>query len=163
MLAHVEISAQTTSREYQIKAAFLFSFTQFIEWPDNAYDHSSAPFIIGILGEDPFGPVIDQTVAGEKVNGHPIIIERYATVKDMRKCHIIFISKKVTNPEEVISALSNSKTLTVSDNSNFSKHGGMIMFMMQQNKTRFEINLSVAKASDIRISSKLLSVAQAVR
>ena len=153
--------AQTTpSREYQVKAVFLYNFTQFVEWPPATLS-GNAPFIIGILGHDPFGSYIDETVAGETILGHPIQVQRYEDVKDIKNCHILFISQE-QQTKEAISALNNHSTLTVSDIDNFANKGGMIRFFTQNNKIRLQINPSAAKAVKLNISSKLLRVAEIV-
>src|SRR5258708_15173874 len=82
----------STSPEYQVKAVFLFNFTQFVEWPANAFPAQQSPLVIGVLGDDPFGPYLDETVQGEKVNGHPLIVRRFNDVEDAKSCHILFIS-----------------------------------------------------------------------
>ncbi|MGI8637190.1 MAG: YfiR family protein, partial [Segetibacter sp.] len=88
-----QLQAQT-SREYSIKAVFLYNFTQFIDWPATAFSNAESPFIVGILGDDPFHASLDEAVAGEKVKDHPIIVQRYQDVKDITTCHILFINRK---------------------------------------------------------------------
>src|SRR6185369_13663661 len=85
------LSAQTQiTREYQVKAVFLFNFAQFVEWPPSTFKETNA-IVIGVLGEDPFGPYLDEAVQGEEVNGHPIIVQRYRHIEDVKACHILFI------------------------------------------------------------------------
>ena len=153
----VKAFTQTPPREYQVKAVFLYNFTQFVEWPPAALGTGNAPFIIGILGRDPFGSYLDETVAGETLLGHPIRVERYAEIKDIKSCHILFISKE-QEAREAVSALDDRSILTVSDTDDFAKKGGMIRFFMQNNKIRLQINLPAAKAVKLDISSKLLRV-----
>ena len=154
--------AQTSSREYNIKAAFLYNFTQFVEWPPKAFAGSETPFVIGIIGDDPFRSVIDETVTGEKVNGRPIVVRRYRDVQDVKNCHILYISlKEALRVTEILSAVP-AYVLTVSDIPNFARTGGMIHFLNQSNKIRLQINSAVAKAADLNISSKLLRVAEIV-
>lgn len=151
------------SREYNIKAVFLYNFTQFIEWPSSAFNNAAAPFIIGIYGDDPFESYIDETVAGEKVNGRAIIVRRYDDIKEVRGCHILYVSvKEALRVKEILSALPNKNMLTVSDIPNFARSGGMVHFLNQSNKIRLQINSSAAKAADLNISSKLLRVAEIV-
>lgn len=151
------------SREYTIKAAFIYNFTQFVEWPSNSFESEDSPFIIGILGKDPFISAIDETVGGEKVAGHPIIVQRYTKVSDIKYCHILFVSNtEAKNIKEIIDGLENKSTLTVSDIPGFPVEGGMIGFIMENNKTRLQINPSVAKSAEINISSKLLRLAEIV-
>ncbi len=151
------------SREYHLKAAFLFHFSQFIEWPPQAFAAPGSPFIIGILGEDPFRALIDQTVAGEKVKDHPIVVHRFATVNDILPCHILYISEKPEGFIPGLFALLPAKyTLTVGDQYAFARVGGIIRFQTLNKKIRLQINLSAAKAADLNISSKLLRLADIV-
>lgn len=164
LLANGKVPAQSfQSRELNIKAAFLFNFTQFVEWPSTAFQHSASPLVIGILGEDPFGSVIDETVSGEKLNGHPIIIERYQTIKDLKQCHILYMSEEDGSKiKEVIAAMPNHHALTVGSHFNFTKSGGIIRFLTLNNKIKLQINLAAAKEAKINISSKLLRLADIV-
>ncbi len=145
--------------EYKIKAVFLFNFTQFVEWPGDAFNSNSDPFIIGILGTDPFGTYIDQAVAGEKVGTHPITVVRYRSVNEINNCRLLFIN--IADDDDlrsVLSSLNNRGVLTVSDMKGFAASGGVIGFITQNNKLRLQINISAAKAEGLNISSKLLSV-----
>lgn len=157
-------SAQTnTSKEYQIKAVFLFNFAQFVEWPASAFPEEKAPLIIGVFGDDPFGTYLDQAVRGEKVNNHPLVIQRYRNIEDVKECHILFIN--LSDKEQVTQtckSLKGKNTLTVSDGSGFIKQGGMIRFVKESNKIKFQINPEAAKADSLTISSKLLRLADVV-
>jgi hypothetical protein len=154
---------KSPSPEYQIKAVFLYNFTQFIEWPASAFQDQHAPFVIGVLGEDPFGKYLDETVSGEKVNNHPLVVKRFDSVEEVKGCHIIFIAQPATEDmEDVINKLKGKNILTVSDVNGFIKKGGMIRFLNESNKIKIRINLEVAKASDLVISSKLLRLAEIV-
>ena len=158
----VESQAQTTpSKEYQIKAVFLYNFTQFVEWHPAAFQQPTAPFVIGILGEDPFGNYIDQTVAGENVGGRPIIVRRYKEAKDINSCHILFINS-TTIANDVLKVIASRNILTVGDNSNFIRQGGIVRFYTDNNKIRLQINLTAARTANLNISSKLLRVADVV-
>lgn len=150
--------AQPASKEYRIKAVFLFNFTQFVDWSPAAFASPASPFVIGILGNDPFGAAIDETVQNEKVNGHPIIVQRFHDTKELRPCHILFINHDDADQmRDDISAVGRN-TLTVSDAGGFLRAGGMIRFFTQNNKIRLQINPDAAKAADLFISSKLLRV-----
>lgn len=145
----------------QVKAVFLFNFTQFTEWNGNSFTSENAPLIIGILGNDPFGAYLDETVAGEKISGHPLLVQRYRSIDDIGTCHILFISNHAAEPiSEILDAIKDKSILTVSDADNFTKYGGMIHFFMKNRKIRFEINAAAAKAAGITFSSKLMRVAE---
>ena len=159
------LQSQTTPLpEYKIKAVFLFNFTQFVVWPDNVFSHSNDPFVIGILGKDPFGNYINEVVAGEKMGSHPLIIAHYQNINEINNCQMLFIS---INNDAVIpaglSTLSNRSILTVSDAPGFAQSGGIIGFVTTNNKIKLQININKAKAAGLNISSKLLSVADIIK
>jgi hypothetical protein len=156
------VHAQVAS-EYQIKAIFLFNFTQFVEWPTTAFADTNA-IVIGILGEDPFGPYLMETVQGEEVNGHPLVVQHYQKVEDVKACHILFINaSEMHQIKKIFISLKSRNILTVSDALNFTKQGGMIRFFTENNKIRIRINLNAAKDANLTISSKLLRLADIVR
>ena len=157
-------SAQTTGdHEYQIKAAFLFNFTQFVEWPVDALPETKAPLVIGILGENPFSTYLEEIISGEQVNGHPLVVQQYKNVEEIKTCHILFINLAETDkPEQAITILKARSILTVSDRNNFIKEGGMIRFIRKNNKIQIQINPEPAKEANLIISSKLLRVAEVV-
>jgi hypothetical protein len=152
------------SEEYKIKAVFLYNFAQFVEWPERAFLASGPELVIGVLGDDPFGPYLDETVRGEKVANHPLTVNRYQKVSDIRTCHVLFISKSISEKyEDVFQAVKGKSILTVSDASGFAKKGGMIRFQSEDNKIKLKINLDAARAEDLVISSKLLRIAEIVK
>ena len=154
------IKAQTAA-EYQVKAVFLFNFTRFVDWPTTSFEAANSPFVIGILGNDPFGTYIDETVNGETAGQHPIIIKRYKTIKDIDNCQILFINSSESEQiKPILSELKEKNVLTVSDANNFASFGGMIGFFIENNKIKMQINTDAAKAASLSISSKLLSVAK---
>jgi hypothetical protein len=149
-------------REFQVKAVFLYNFAQFVEWPADAFSSPTSPLVIGVLGVDPFGDFLDQTVTGESVNGHPLVVERYATIEDLRPCHILYISGSMAGQSELVaSALSHTHVLTVAD-ANDALSGTMVRFAMERNRVRLRINLESARQSGLNISSKLLRSAEIV-
>jgi hypothetical protein len=159
--SHVSAADSSGPTEYEVKAAFLFNFAKFIEWPVVKTGTPSSPFVLGIYGDDPFGEDMDRTVQGKTVNGHPFTIKR---VKPDRpppdNCHIVFVSgSERRRVEKLLEGLKGSATLTVSEIDQFCERGGMINFRMEANKVRFEINRRAAEADGLRLSSKLLSVA----
>ncbi len=147
------------TREATIKAVFLFNFTQFVEWPAAAHGSASSPFVIGILGDDPFGAYLDETIAGEKVATHPLMVKRYREAKEVRGCHILFINAKLLEQKDLLSSLSGRSMLTVSDAKNFTRLGGMIRLATENNKIKLEINAAAARDEKLLISSKLLRIA----
>ena len=163
LLAFAPWKARAQSKEYQIKAVFLFNFAQFVDWPTNAFLENQAPLVIGILGEDPFGSYLDETVRGEKVNNRSLVIQRYRSVDQIKSCHILFISRSESaRQEEILNALKGRNILTVGDYDGFAQRGGMIRFVTDKNKVRLKIGLEAAKAAKLTISSKLLRPAEIV-
>lgn len=147
----------------QVKAVFLFNFAQFVEWPDQAFPAAKAPLIIGVLGKDPFESYLDETIRGESINGHPLIIHRYNNLQDIKNCHILYINLQQPDQlENVLAALKGRKILTVSDTPKFAQSGGIIQFVTVNNKIRMRINPQNAQASELIISSKLLRLAEIV-
>ena len=147
-----------------IKAAFLYNFTHFIEWPVNAFTTAEAPLVIGILGIDPFNSLLDKKVSNETIKGRSIKVERYTDVRDIKTCHLLFIShSEIAKRKEIFDCLLNKNIVTVSDIPDFVTNGGMIGFVSKQSKIILQINLSASKAADIQISSKLLQMAEIVR
>ena len=164
LLGGRDASAQTPpSREYQIKAVFLFNFAQFVEWPPAAFANSNAPIVIGVLGEDPFGEYLDETVRGERVNNRPLEVQRYRQVDDIRTCHVLFVSRSESSRlESILATLRGRSILVVSDGDDFIQRGGMIRLAAAQNKIRLMVNLEAARAASLTISSKLLRSAEIV-
>lgn len=152
-------------KEYQIKAAFLYNFTQFVYWPTNAFPESTASLVIGILGNDPFGSTIDDLVRGEKVNGHPLTVARYHQISEVaeRDCHILFICQsEAARIDEILRAMKNRSILTVGETEGFAKNGGMIRLITERSKTRLRINAEAAKEGNLLLSAKLLKLAEIV-
>ena len=161
-LGQRDLPAQTApSSEYQLKAIFLFNFTQFVQWPAKAFPEPQAPLVIGVLGDDPFGGYLDAAVRGESVNTHSLTVQRYRRVEDIKECHLLFISSSESaRMKEILTALKDRPILTVGDIESFSVHGGMVRFVIEKGKIRLRINEDRAKAADLTISSKLLRLAE---
>lgn len=163
-LAMLTCVAQAQSKEYQVKAAFLFNFAQFVNWPSGVFASTNAPFYIGILGDDPFGTALDETIQDETIDNHKIIIERSQHVEDLQNCQMIFISKsKKADVSSILSELDSKPILTVSEIDGFAQHGGGINFYLSGPKVRFEINPQVPQNDGLKISSQLLSLGRIVQ
>lgn len=159
LVVGLAVSVQAAlSREYQIKAVFLFHFAQFVEWPSPAFPDAQTPLVIGVLGDDPFGRYLDETVRGETVNHRPLVVRRFRSVDEIDDaCHVLFISRSETGRlEQILASLKGRTILTVGDTDGFTKRGVMIRFMTVDNKIRLRINLEQANAANLKISSKLL-------
>jgi hypothetical protein len=151
------------SKEYGIKAAFLYNFTQFVDWPTNSFADANAPLTIGILGNDPFGDALDEIVRGEKANGHPLVVKRFQAGEPITDCHILFISQsEAKRINEILEDLKGRCVLTVGETDGFAQSGGMIRFVTEKNKIRLRINVDAAHAVNLSLSSRLLRLAEIV-
>lgn len=154
---------QSNPTEYQVKAAYLYNFGKFVEWPAKVTAASDF-FSICVLGEDPFGSTFDATIAGESINGKKVVVKRITKPQDAVSCRILFISSsEESRLKEILAALDDTSVLTVSDISRFTRRGGMIRFVMEANRVRFEVNLTTAEHAGLTLSSQLLKVAISVR
>jgi hypothetical protein len=143
--------------EYDIKAAYLFNFAKFVEWPPRVFASPSAPLVIGILGEDPFRGRLDRITQGEVVHGHKLSVRHCRTLAELKGCHIVFIPKGESDRvREALAAVRGGGVLTVSDADEFVSRGGMIGFVMAGKTVRFQINAGVAQQEALAISSRLL-------
>lgn len=157
------LSQTAPSREYQLKAVFLFHFAQFTQWPTNAFASTNAQIVIGILGSDPFGDALKDIVRGETINGRKIEVEHFDRVEDVKGCHILFLaSSESRRPERIVEQLKGSPILTVSDLDSPAGRGVMIRFVEDNNKLRIRINLDAVSEAKLTISSKLLRASEIV-
>ncbi len=162
LTGQLALSAQAPpNREYQLKAVFLYNFTQFVEWPEQTFPSSQAPMVIGILGPDPFGNYLEEIIAGERINGHPLLIKRFKTVEEIDACQVLFINLPDTRKrDQAVNRLRGRNILTVSDAPDFMQGGGMIRFFTRQDKIKLEVNLDATKTENLVLSSKLLRLVE---
>lgn len=155
--------ADTPAREFELKAVFLYHFAQFTDWPANAFPQTNSPIVIGILGEDPFGRVLDETIKGERINGHGFVIKRSARLEDVKDCHLLFISQSENSRlPQIMADLKERSILTVGESERFAQTGGMIRLLTANNKIRLRINTVATKRAQLTLSSKLLRLAEIV-
>lgn len=156
--------AESPSLEYQVKAACLYNFAKFVDWPPRVFADQNSPIVFGILGEDPFGNALEAIIKNKTINGRTLIIKRSRRVEDLKDCHILFISRsEQAHDAQILKSLAGLSILTVSDTEEFVAEGGIISFKMQNNKVRFEVNVATAQRAALKISSELLDLAIAVR
>jgi len=151
--------------EYQLKAAFLFNFAKFIDWPSKAFSDAQSPFTICVIGRDPFGSFLDEYLADKTIDNRPISIKRFSSpgVPPQSRCQIAFISASERfHFRDVIASFDGENTLLVGDADGFASSGGAIEFLLEENRVRFAINPDAADRADLKVSSKLLSLAQIV-
>ena len=150
-----------TASEYQVKAVFLYNFTQFVDWPHETFNSPEEPFVIGIIGDDPFGSNLSEAIAGEKFGNHPIVIKHFRKTEEIENCQMLYInSDDQEEVENILTSISKKNILTISDAPAFNKWGGIIQFYIENNKIRLRINVERSKAAGLSISSKLLNVAK---
>jgi len=154
----------SVSSEYLIKAGFIYNFANLVQWPSNAFTQPDSPIVIGILGEDPFGTVLDRVLAGKKVNGRTFLVKRLKSVSDLKECHIVFVSSsEIAHLAEAIHLVKGMPILTIGEIPGFAKRGGIINLFLEDNKVHFEVNVEAAKEADLNISSRLLALARIVQ
>lgn len=159
-IAGVAAQAGAPPNEYAVKAAFLYNFAKFVQWPDGAFATGDAPVVIGVLGSDPFGALLEDTTRSESVDGRAIVIRRLDWNDDLTQTHILFVSpSEQRRLPQLIDRLRGSSVLTVGEDDEFVRHGGMIRFRTENYRIRFAINVRSAERARLKISSKLLSLA----
>lgn len=150
--------------EYELKAAFLYNFIKFTEWPPEEIAKSGQPFVIGVLGKDPFGAALDKVVDGETVYKKPIITKRFSRLEDAASSHVLFISSSEgNNLPAILRALDSHSILTVSEIDNFAQRGGVITLKKENERIVFEINIDAAKHAGLIMNAQLLKLAKIVK
>jgi hypothetical protein len=155
------------SSEYLIKAGFIFNFAKFVEWPSNAFAQPDSPIVIGILGTDPFGTIIDKIVQDKKIGTRGFVVKRLkwgTELKELRECKILFIgASERAHMDELVQMLRGLPILTVGETPGFAERGGVIRFVLEDNRVRFEVNVVAARQADLTISSRLLTLARIIQ
>jgi hypothetical protein len=160
----VSLIAQSAGREYRIKAVFLFNFAQFAHWPPAAFADDQSPLVIGVLGADPFGPMLAEVVAGEKLGRHAFVVRHYDRVEEVGACQILFISRSASGRlDRIIGSLRHRPILTVGDMDSFARRGGLIQLVTERNRIRLRVNLSAVDSAGLTLSSNLLRQAEIIR
>ncbi len=149
--------------EYQLKAAFLFNFAKFVDWPPSSFATPGAPFSICIFGDDPFGGAIDSTLKGQSIRGRAVSIQRVQELTQLRHCQVAFVaSSEQHHLHEILQSVRGASVLLVGESPGFAAAGGAIQFQMDDNHVRFSINPDAAERAGLRVSWKLLSLATIV-
>ena len=164
LLKAQEDEQTAASREYQIKAAFLYQFGRYVEWPAKSFSGPKSPFVIGVLDQDPLIPDLEQIAKIKKIQDRPIQIRRFASAADIRQCNILYLSPSLA-PEaqaDVAHKMSGQGILLVGDADKFLDWGGTMRFVVEDNKIRVEIARKAAEHEGLTISAKLLQVARVV-
>ena len=150
--------------EPAVKAAYLCNFPSFTSWPEQVFPQTNSPFVIAILGEDPFGRMLDKAAQDKLVDGHLIEIKRWKNLREFRQCHLLFISSS-ENPrlQEILRRVANLPILTVGDSDGFAAAGGIIGLKVEARRVGFEINLPAADKANLKLQAKLLKLANVIR
>ncbi len=149
------------NREYALKAVFLYNFCRFIEWPKSAFASPNDPIVIGLIGEDPFGPLLNDAVKGEALRGRTIQIEHYRKPEAIGRCHLLFVGRsEMKRLDQILAAVDGRSVVTVGESDAFLDRGGMIALAAEGNRVRLHINPAMLRAASLDVSSKLLSVAE---
>jgi hypothetical protein len=149
--------------ENQVQAVFLFNFSRFVEWPAQVFAAPNDPFVICIVGSDPFGARLDEAVRNEQINGHPLTVRRFHSISEVDNCQILFIDRsEMVHIGQILTALDHRSTLTVSQADDAAQRGVMIQFATENSRIRLRINVGSARAAGLTISSKLLRPADII-
>lgn len=163
LLSPLSSYANDTKLEYKVKAAYLYNFTKFINWPDDVFPvHEAHPFKICILGDNPFGHSLD-LISNKTAQGHNVKVEYLETINTQSECHVIFISKsREKEIQKIFEVLTSKNILTVSDINDFTTKGGGISLDIVNGKVQFNVNLQATNKAGLKVSAKLLELAKSV-
>lgn len=152
-----------SSQEYSVKAAFLFHFAQFVEWPKDSFKDAGSPLIYCTFGPDPFRGALDDTLNGKSIDTHALQVRHAKQAQDLKDCHVVFLGQlQKEQLSGTLALLKGSPVLVVGESDHFVQAGGMIGFFLDENKIRFDINLETARNARLKINARLLSLARTV-
>lgn len=165
MIVSPTLQAQHSNpTEYEVKAAYIYNFSRFVEWPAKAAQAQSDSFTICVLGQNPFGSALIATIANETITGKSVVAKQIPAALDAVNCRVLFISSSEEGQlKEILASLNDASVLTVSDLPRFAERGGMVQFVMEGNKVHFEVNLAPAQRAGLTLSSEVLKVATSVK
>jgi hypothetical protein len=153
--------ADSGGLEYAVKATYLYKFAPFVEWPPSAFASTASSFNICILGADPFGGTLDSAVSGQRIDAHPVTVTRVQKVDASSRCHILYLgASRAQSPQEALGVVRGKPVLTVSEQTGA---GAVILFVVQDNRVRFDIDTNAAAANGVTLSSRLLALANSIK
>jgi len=153
----------SSSVEYQVKAAFLFNFAKFIEWPPSAFQNEKSPITVCVFGYDPFGSALDEIIQGKAINNRGLLARRINELPDLKGCQLVFVSaKEEKRLPEILNSLKGTNVLLVGEGENFAERGGGIQFYLKNNRLRFAVNVDAVQRAHLTVSSRLLALARIV-
>jgi hypothetical protein len=163
LVSVTNMSAQPSDDENAVKAAFVYNFVKFVEWPAKAFEHPDSPIILTIVGNDPIGQAIERTVQGKTVDGRTFVVKHLKWDQNLRASHVLFIcASEKDHLSQLAGVVKGTSILTVGETPGFAGRHGIIGFFLDHGRVRFEINEEAAKRAQLSISSRLLSLAKLV-
>ena len=162
LMVHAE-EASPQTLEYRVKSGFLFTIAKYVDWPEGTFSSATNAITIGILGTDPFGKLLDETVVGKKIDGRPVELRRIQSVEEIEGCHVVFISaSEKDHMSRIRLRVERTPILTVGDFDGFLQQGGQIGFVAENNRVLFDINLKAVQTAGLKLNANLLRVARQV-
>jgi hypothetical protein len=160
----IPILAQVNpSVEYQVKAAFLYNFVKFVEWPPDTFQSEKSPITLCVFRYDPFGNALGEVIAGQTLNNRRLLVQRINTLPDLKACQLIFVSdREDKHLPEILNSLEGASVLVVGESENFAEHHGGIQFFLENKQLHFAINVDAIQRARLKVSSKLLAIARIV-
>ncbi len=165
VLAALDISRADESRtnEYEVKAAFLYNFAKFAEWPSESFADAAAPIVVGVFGEDPFGPALDTMLSSKSAHARPFTVRRIVGAEQAAECHLVFVARTTESAtRRVLEAIGTHPVFTVGESPDFLTLGGLINFRVENNRVIFEVSAEQSASSPVRLSSQLLKLSRVV-
>jgi hypothetical protein len=148
-------------KEYQVKAAFIYNFVQFTQWPDSAFSASDSPLVVAVFGSNPFGDSLQKAMDGKKLGNHPIVVKQFDSTDSIPSCHVLFVAASEEGRlNDVFRSAADHPILTIGEATTFCDKGGAMRFLIDDGKIRFEVNLDAVKRAGLHISAKLLNLAR---
>lgn len=160
----VRPAAAGADREHTLKAGFLVNFSQFTTWPTHAFATGDGPFVIGVVGPDPFGAALEAVFELVRVGGRRVEVRRLTTGDEIRRCHLLFVGEM--NPREqkrMVDLAGMAPVLTVGEGRGFLDAGGMVAFRIENNRVKFDVNTVAARRAGLALSSEMLQFARVVQ
>lgn len=163
LLCATAVHSQNSPSEYQVKAAFLFNFAKFVEWPPDTFPNATAPIALCVFRHDPFGSALDEVIRGKTINNRELVARRIHDLAELKGCQVLFVDEREEKQlPEILTSLKGVSSLVVGEGAEFAERGGAIQFFLENNKLRFAINIDAVQRSRLQASSKLLALARIV-
>jgi hypothetical protein len=161
LTAALPCRADAPTREYQVKAAFIYNFTAFVQWPDSAFASKDSPFVVATIGTDPFDGALEQAMRGKSVAGRSVVVQHFASIDSMSPCELLFVpASQDSSLNDLFAKLNGLPVLTVGESDSFSPAGGAIRFFVEEKKMRFEIDPDSTNGAGLKVSAKLMKLAR---